>query len=77
MKLFREDNYELFISEEAYAIKAFNNLFKRDKTKDKKNAIAELSFCYFLLDPRSEFNYIVEEESKISEIKSAIGLPEK
>lgn len=76
MKLFKEENFEVSISEEAYTIKAFSDLIRRDKDKHKRNALTELSFLYFFIDPRSDFNYILDQDEKMSEIKAAIGLPE-
>lgn len=77
MKLFKEEDFEVTISEEALTIKAFKDLIKRDKSRDKREALKELSFIYFYIDPRSEFNYIVEDSEKQHEIKQAIGLSDK
>ena len=52
MKLFTFEGYKLNISEEALCIKAFRELFKRDRSKNKEKAIMELGFIYFYADPR-------------------------
>lgn len=75
MKLFTLENYTLKISEEAYTIKAFRDLYKRDKQRNKEKAILELGFIYHFCDPRSDYNYIVDDEERKSLIKSQEGLP--
>ena len=50
MKLFVYEGYKLEISPEAYAIKAFRDLVKRDKTADKYRAMQELAYIYFMYD---------------------------
>lgn len=74
MKLFKMENYQLVISEYAYTIKAFRKLWNRDRSQSKQTAINELAFVYYYTDPRSDFEYIREEEQKIEEIKQSIGL---
>lgn len=77
MKLFKFDEYKLKISEEALAIKAFRELWTRDKSKDKGTAIAELGFIYFYLDPRSDYMFLVDQETRAAKIKEQEGLPSK
>lgn len=52
-------------------------IWNRDRTKSKELANSELSFIYFLCDPRSEYFDIIDEESKIKNIKEGIGLKDK
>jgi len=77
MKLFKYDNWELSISEEALCIKAFAVLFKRDRTVNKDRAKQELGFIYFAYDPRSDYMYIVDEQERIDIIKEQEGLDSK
>lgn len=61
IKLFRFENYKLKISEEAFTIAVFRDIWERDKTKDKRIALAELGYVYHFADPRSDYQSIVSE----------------
>lgn len=74
MKLFKMENYQLVISEYAYTIKAFRKLWNRDRSQSKQTALNELAFLYHFADPRSDFEYIRDEDKKIEEIKTSVGL---
>lgn len=77
MRLFKYDNYQLSIEPEALTLKPFKVLWDRDKSKNKIKALDEFGFIYFLCDPRSEYQFITDEDSRKEEIKKAIGFPEK
>lgn len=77
MALFSLDNYKLVISEEAYLIKPFRDIIRRDKDRNKSKAIAELGYIFFMVDPRSTYAYITDVEKKSEAIKEAVGLSKK
>lgn len=74
MKLFKFEEYKLKISEEALAIKAFRDIWERDKSKTKGKAIQELSYIYFFCDPRSDYMFLVDEDTRSAKIKEQEGL---
>ena len=76
MKLFRLEGYNLTISEEAYALKPFKDLWKRDKSKNKDRATMELAFIYFMEDSRSDYQTYIDREERCKQIKLGEGLPE-
>jgi len=76
MKLFTYEGYKLTISPEAFAIKAFRDLVKRDKSADKLKSTLELAYIYFMYDPRSDYTYIVEKKERHALIVKQEGLPE-
>ena len=76
MKLFKLEGYNLSISEEAYALKPFKNLWKRDKTAGKEKALQELAYIYFMEDPRSDYQVYVDREERSEQIKLGEGLKE-
>lgn len=76
MKLVKFDNWKLVITEEALLISAFAALWKRDKSKDKTNALRDFSVMYFLCDPRSDYMFISDYNDRLSAIKEQEGLPE-
>jgi hypothetical protein len=75
MKLFRYEGYKIEISEEAFALKPFKQIWNRDKSKNKDTAITELGFIYFMIDPRSDYQYIVDDDARMESIKEGEGLP--
>lgn len=73
MKLFKYEGYTLNILEEALCLKPFRALWVRDKSEKKERAIMELGFCYFMEDPRSDYQFITDEEERIKAIKEGEG----
>lgn len=74
MRLFRYEGYNLSISEEAFALKPFRMIWNRDRSKSKEKAIQELGVCYFMEDPRSDYQYIIDKEDRLEAIKEGEGL---
>ena len=74
MRLVKIDNYELKFEDELLLLKPFRVLYNADHTKDKTNFLDFLSILYFVYDPRSEFNYIVDEDARIEEVCNANGI---
>ena len=75
MKLFKYEGYKVVISEEAYALKVFRQIWNRDKTASKDRAIMELGYIYFMIDPRSDYQYIVDTADRSKAIIEGEGLP--
>ena len=75
MKLVKFDNWKLVITEEALLVSAFAALWKRDKSKDKSNALKDLGIIYFLCDPRSDYMFITDYDERLESIKTQEGLP--
>lgn len=77
IKLFRYEGYKIVISEEAFALKPFRQIWQRDKTINKEKAIMELGFIYFFCDPRSDYQFLVDDNERLEAIKEGEGLPAK
>ena len=77
IKLFRYEGYKIVISEEAFALKPFRQIWQRDRTVNKDKAIMELGFVYFFCDPRSDYQYLVDDKERMEAIKEGEGLPPK
>lgn len=73
MKLFKLDGYDLTISDEAYLLKPFKAIWKRDKSKTKDVALNELGVIYYMEDPRSDYQIYIDREERLSQIKLALG----
>lgn len=74
MKLFKFEGYKITISPEALALVPFKKIWTRDRSTRKERAISELSFIYFMADPRSDYQYLVDENSRKEAIKEGEGL---
>lgn len=75
MKLFKYEGYKVSISEEAFALKPFKQIWNRDRTASKDKALTELGYIYFMVDPRSDYQYLVDDEERSKTIKEDQGLP--
>lgn len=75
MKLFKYEQYKVVISEEALALKPFKQIWTRDKTVSKDKAISEIAYIYFMIDPRSDYQYLVDEEERDKAVREGEGLP--
>lgn len=75
MRLFKYEGYEVRVAPEALTLKPFKRLWDRDKSKTKDTAIQELSFVYFYCDPRSDYQYIIDDEDRLEAVKEGEGLP--
>lgn len=74
MKLFKFEAYNVVVSEEALSLKPFKALWARDKSATKRKAIEELSYIYFMCDPRSDYQYLIDIEERSDSVKEGLGL---
>lgn len=77
MKLFKYEAYRVVISEEALALKPFKQLWNRDRSTNKDRAISELAYVYFMEDPASDYQYLVDREDRSNAIIEGEGLGNK
>lgn len=75
MRLFKYEGYEVRVAPEALTLKPFKKIWERDKSKTKERALQELSFVYFYCDPRSDYQYIVDDEDRLTAVREGEGLP--
>lgn len=76
MKLLKYEGYTLTFEPELLTLKVFKKLHQRDRTKDKSKFIQELAYIYFMSDPRSDYQYLVDEDDRSKAIIEGEGLPE-
>lgn len=77
IRLFKFEGYQVTVEPEAIMLAPFKAIWDRDKSKTKSTAQQELAFIYFMDDPRSDYQYIVDEEERAKEVKQGLGMPEK
>jgi hypothetical protein len=74
MNVLEFENYEVRPTQEAFLIKPIRDLYNEDKSKNKEKFMAYLSIIYFMADPRSSYNYITDEETRLEVIIEQEGI---
>ena len=75
IRLFKYESYEVTVEPEALMLAPFKAIYDRDKHKDKSLAKQELAFIYFMADPRSDYQFLVDPEVRANEIIKGLGMP--
>ena len=74
MRLLTYEGYNLTIDPMLLTLKPFRNLWERDTSDKKEKAIQEIAYIYFMEDPRSDYQYIIDREERETQIKEGEGL---
>lgn len=75
MHLIEYDNYEIKISPEALLVKPIREIWESDKSHNKESFLSQMSFMFFMIDPRSTYSYITDLAERAEEIIAQEGLP--
>lgn len=73
MRLFKYEGYQVTVDPIALTLRPFRAIWVRDKTEKKERAIMELAYVYFMVDTRSDYQYIIDEEERSKAIKEGEG----
>lgn len=73
MKLIEFDGLEFKIADEALLIKPIRELFEKDKSKKKESFWQQISYMWFMCDPRSPYMYLTDESRRSEELKRQEG----
>lgn len=73
MRLFKEENFKVVVDVELKLIPEFKALINRDRTSDKKQALKELSYIYFVYDHKSPY-FIYPDEERRTRVSADTGL---
>lgn len=74
MRLINYENGEIKVADEAFLIRPIRELFEADKSKNHEQFWRQMSYMYFMYDPRSSYMYLVDEEERAEEIMKQEGL---
>lgn len=74
MRLLVYEGYNLTIDPMLLTLKPFKAIWVRDKTEKKERAISEIAYIYFMEDPRSDYQYIIDRDERSKAIKEGEGL---
>lgn len=74
MKLIEFDGQEYKIADEALLVRPIRELFQKDKSKKKEEFWKQMSYIWNMYDPRSNYQYLTNEEERAKEVKKQEGL---
>lgn len=74
MRLLTYEGYNLTIDPMLLTLKPFKAIWTRDKSTSKDRAIQEIAYIYFMEDPRSDYQYIVDREEREVQIREGEGI---
>lgn len=74
MRLLVYEGYNLTIDPMLLTLRPFKAIWVRDKTEKKERAISEIAYIYFMEDPRSDYQYIIDRDERSKAIKEGEGL---
>lgn len=74
MKLITIESYQLKVADEALLVKPIRKLFNQDRSASKEQFYKQMSYLYFMVDPRSTYSYILNEEDRAKAIIEQEGL---
>ena len=74
MNLIRLENYEIKVEDELLLLKPFRRRYTQDKGKNKDTFLNFLMILYFVYDPRSDFQYIIDENQRLEEVCKSNGI---
>ena len=75
MKLLEWSNYQVQPTEEALLVRPIRRLYNADRSKQKEKFMQQLSYLFFMVDPRSTYSYIIDLEERHRQIVLQEGLP--
>lgn len=74
MKLITVENFQLRVADEALLIKPIRKIYNQDRSASKEQFYRQMSYLYFMVDPRSTYSYILNEEERAKAIIEQEGL---
>lgn len=74
MRLITTEGYQLKVADEALLIKPIRKLYNQDRSASKEQFYKQMSYLYFMIDPRSTYSYILNEDERAKAIIEQEGL---
>lgn len=76
MRLIQIENFELQVAPEALLIRPIRRLWNQDRSGRKEHFYQQMSYLFFLVDPRSTYSYILDLDERSKAIIEQEGLPD-
>lgn len=74
MRILTYEGYNITIDPMLLTLKPFKAIWVRDKTEKKDRAIQEISYVYFMEDPRSDYQFIIDRDERDKKIREDSGI---
>lgn len=74
MKLVEYKDYKIVISDEAFLVRPIRELHEADTSAGKEYFLEQMSYLYFMVDPRSTYSYITDLNERSQVIIAQEGL---
>lgn len=75
VRLFKYSGYTVSVEPEAIMLAPFKVIWDRDSSANKSLAMQEFAYIYFMGDPRSDYQYLIDERERSKEIIKGLGMP--
>ena len=75
MHLLEFADYEVKVAPEALLIKQIRMLWNQDRSKQKEKFFQQMSYLYFVVDPRSTYAYLTDKDERKKAVIEQEGLP--
>lgn len=76
MKLLEWVDWNIKVAPEALLVRPIRKLYNADRTRTKETFMKQMSYLFFMVDPRSTYAYIVDDNERARQIIQQEGLPE-
>jgi len=76
MKLIEFDGQDFKIADEALLVRPIREMFRKDKSTKKEEFWRQISYLWFMCDPRSTYQYLVDDKERSIEVKKQEGFDE-
>lgn len=76
MRLIQIENFELQVAPEALLIRPVRRLWNQDRSGRKEHFYQQMSYLFFMVDPRSTYSYILDLDERSKAIIEQEGLPD-
>lgn len=76
MRLLEWKDYQVQVSPEALLVRPIRKLYNADRSAKKEKFFQQMSYLFFMIDPRSTYSYITDPEEREKQIKMQEGLPD-
>lgn len=74
MKLIKQENFELKVSDEALLVKPIRKLYHQDRSQGKERFYQQMAILFFVFNPSSNYSYIIDEKERLKEVCEQEGI---
>lgn len=74
MRLIKQDNFEIKVSDEALLVKPIRKLYHQDRSQGKERFYQQMSILFFVYSPASNYSYIIDEKERLKEVCEQEGI---